>query len=56
MPACAAISGTSEVSVMPGCVLTSRQARPLNPLRSVVPAEIRAAHASASEGVMRRKR
>ena len=28
IPACAAISGTSDVSVMPGCVLTSRQTSP----------------------------
>src|SRR5262249_41724872 len=28
MPACAASSGTSDVSVMPGCVLTSRQTSP----------------------------
>ena len=33
MPAWAAISGTSDVAVMPGCVLTSRQTRPSIPSR-----------------------
>ena len=33
MPACAASSGTSDVSVMPGCVLTSRQTSPSVPSR-----------------------
>jgi len=56
VPANVASSGTSEVSVMPGWVLTSTQKRPCS-LDAVVEAEIRAtAHAPAAKRHMRRQR
>jgi hypothetical protein len=56
MPACAAISGTSDVPAMPDCVLTARQLNPLRPLDAVAVAQVRTAHTPAAERAMRRKR
>ena len=52
MPASAAISGTSDVAVMPGCVFTSSQTSRLRRLR-VVEAEVGARNAAAADGTMR---
>ena len=52
MPACAAMSGTSEVGVMPGWVLTSSStSRPGSP-SGVVVAQVGAADAAAAERAM----
>ncbi len=56
MPRCAACSGSSEVGVRPGCVLTSSSTSRPGVRRRVVVAEIGARRAAAAERAMRRDR
>ena len=56
MPACCASSGTSDVPVMPGWVLTSRQIDLAGAAGRVVVAEVGAADAAAAERPVRGER